>query len=243
MAFGILVFFASTLYSAVFFSSDYRANVHANSYVQPNILPQPADTPKPAPLSARQYAPNNIVFLLDISHSMSKDKKMELLQKSMSVLLERLRPVDRVSLITFGNYTNLLYSTMSFTGPDSLKKILTHVRSIATATNVNGGVEDAYEKAKAAFIKQANNEVLLITDGEFVLNKHTIELVKNSPEVAMTCVIIGTDLGAVKAAEYVKNTLQLNLVTLVNEGSDLNVLLENIKSRASLEVKPGAGLH
>jgi Ca-activated chloride channel family protein len=164
---------------------------------------------------------------------MSKDNKMDLLQKSMNVLLERLRPIDRVALFTFGNFPDLLYSTTSFSGPDSLKKILRKVRSTASATNVNGGIEEAYERARSVFMKQANNEVLLITDGEFILNKHTAELVRNAKDINMTCVIVGTDAGAIKAGEYVKNTLQLNLVTLVNEATDLNVLLESVKSRAS----------
>ena len=114
-----------------------------------------------------------------------------------------------------------------------MKKILRKVRSTASATNVNGGVEEAYERARSVLMKQANNEVLLITDGEFILNKHTAELVRNAKDINMTCVIVGTDAGAIKAAEYVKNTLQLNLVTLVNEATDLNVLLESVKSRAS----------
>jgi len=231
--FGILILVGCIACTAVFFTPDHNGEIPLNSDVSTRFSFMSSDTSRPPPLSLQQYAPNNIVFLLDISNSMSKDNKMDLLQKSMSVLLERLRPIDRVALITFGNFPDLLYSTTSFSDPDSLKKILKKVRSTASATNVNGGVEEAYERARSVFIKQANNEVLLITDGEFILNKHTTELVRNTKEINMTCVIIGTDAGAIKAAEYVKSALQLNLVTLINEATDLNVLLENVKSRSA----------
>lgn len=184
-------------------------------------------------LDIKKFAANNIVFLLDISNSMSRDNKMILLRKSMEVLLIRLRKIDKVHLISFGNNVTLLYSTGALTTPDSLNTVLKSVRSIASATNVNGGIQYAYELALQHFIKGANNEVMLVTDGEFILNKYTINLVKEHPEIRLTSVVVGKDRASALAAAYIRDTLQLPVVSLVNEDSDLEELLNYIKKNAS----------
>lgn len=189
-------------------------------------------------LDVKKFAANNIVFLLDISNSMSRDNKMTLLRKSMEVLLIRLRKIDKVHLISFGNNVTLLYSTGALTTPDSLNTVLKSVRSIASATNVNGGIQYAYELALQHFIKGANNEVMLVTDGEFVLNKYTVNLVKEHPEIRLTSVVVGKDKASAFAAAYIRDTLQLPVVSLVNEDADLEELLNYIKKNASTGAAP-----
>ncbi len=184
-------------------------------------------------LDTKQYAANNIIFLLDISNSMGRDNKMLLLRKSMEALLVRLRKIDKVHLISFGNAVTLLYSTTAITTPDSLSAVMKSVRSIASATNVNGGLQYAYELALKNFIRGANNEIMLVTDGEFVLNKYTIDLVKSHSEIRLTSVVVGRDKSSAMAAAYIRETLHLPVVTLINESSDIEELLNNIRKNAS----------
>jgi uncharacterized protein with von Willebrand factor type A (vWA) domain len=187
----------------------------------------PGKGANPGKLQAVQ--PQEIVFLLDISNSMGQGKKMDLLRKSMQALLEKLRPVDRVSLISFGNDVTLLYATTSFSKPDSLLRIIEHIRSIATATNVNGAIDMAYEQMSATPRGKTRQEVFLVTDGEFKLNKRVIALVKEDSTVRLTAVIVGEGASAEKAVAYVRETLGLDVVTLVNENRDVNNLLEHIR--------------
>jgi len=148
--------------------------------------------------------PQEIAFLLDVSNSMGQGRKMELLKKSMTALLDKLRPVDHVSLITFGNDVLALYRTTSFSKPDSLLRIIEHVRSTATATNVNGAIDMAYEQAMATPAGTTRQELFLITDGEFKLNKRVITLVKDHPAIRLTAVIVGEGESAEKAGAYVR---------------------------------------
>jgi secreted protein with Ig-like and vWFA domain len=188
-------------------------------------------------LSVQEYLPNNIVFLLDVSNSMGNENKIPLLQKSMENLLEKLRPVDKVSLITFGNTVDELYSTQSFTSADSLKRLIKKIRSTASATNVNGGIDKAYETALKNFSVKGNNEIFLITDGEFKLNKNTVELVMNTGQVRLTGVVVGNNKDALMALNYIRYTLKLNAVQLVSEVTDANALLDNIKKNSLAQVK------
>ncbi len=74
--------------------------------------------------TARKEKSNKIVFLLDVSNSMGNDNKMQLLKKSTEELLKLLDNKDHVSLLSFGAQVNLLYSTTSFSTPDSLLKAI-----------------------------------------------------------------------------------------------------------------------
>ncbi len=171
---------------------------------------------------------SNINFLLDISNSMAQDNKMQLLKKSTEELLKLLNKKDRISLISFGNTVNILYNTTSYPGPDSLIGIISRIRSKASATNINGGLSEAYETALKNFVKPGYNHILLITDGEFELNKFSRELVSKNSQVILTCVIIGKGVAAERAIRYVTEELKLKVITLVDEEKDVKRLTEII---------------
>ena len=182
------------------------------------------------PTKLQANKPQEIVFLLDVSNSMAQGKKMDLLKSSMTVLLNKLRPVDRVSLISFGNDVVPLYRTTTFSKPDSLLKIITNVRSKATATNVNGAIDMAYEQISATPKGTTRKEVFLVTDGEFELNKRVVKMVKADSTIRLTAVIVGEGSAATKAALAVRKTLNLDVVTLVEEKRDARNLLDHIEA-------------
>lgn len=187
----------------------------------------------PRQLDAAQFKSNNIVFLLDISNSMARENKMPLLRKSMEKLLIKLRKIDKVHLITFGNNIQVLYSTSSLSTPDSLNGILRSVRSIASATNINGGIQAAYEISLSHFLPKGNNEMLIVTDGEFVLNRYTIKLVKSHPEIKLTVVLVGEKAKIASAAGYIQTTLKLPVISLITDDIDLEGLASHIEKNAA----------
>lgn len=194
----------------------------------------PRDT-VPAKLQATR--PQEIVFLLDVSNSMGQGKKMDLLKSSMAVLLGKLRPIDRVSLISFGNDVIPLYRTTTFSKPDSLMRIIGQVRSKATATNVNGAIDMAYEQINTTPKNTTRQEIFLVTDGEFELNKRVVKMVKADSTIRLTAVIVGEGSQATKAALYVRQTLGLDVVTLVEEKRDAKNLLLHIEALTGAPLK------
>jgi hypothetical protein len=116
-----------------------------------------------------------------------------------------------------------VYASSSFGGPDSLLKVLGRVRSTASATNINRGIYDAYEACTSLKLPR-NNHVLLITDGEFLLNPFTKDMVKKRGDIILTCVIVGKGPSADKAVNYVTEELKLKVITLVNGAEDAGKL-------------------
>jgi von Willebrand factor type A domain len=187
-----------------------------------------------------------IVFLLDVSNSMARDSKMKLLKNSSAELLKLLDKEDMISLMTFGDIVNLVYHTTSYPGPDSLLKVISKVRSTASATNINGGIFQAYDLIKTSSKQKGSkakrlekkrlktnqpaeylsrdNHILLITDGLFELNEFSKQLVCDHPGIQLTCVIVGKGIAADEAVTYVREELQLKVITLVDEEKDVSKL-------------------
>lgn len=225
----ILIFFL-LIQGAAFAQSPTKSVIRKNKPSATSDLK--ADT-IPGQLDAAQYKSNNIVFLLDISNSMARENKMPLLRKSMEKLLIKLRKIDKVHLITFGNNIQVLYSTSSLSTPDSLNRILKAVRSIASATNINGGIQSAYEISLAHFLPKGNNEMLIVTDGEFVINRYTVELVRSHPEIKLTVVLVGEKAKIANAADYIQTTLKLPVISLITDDMDLERLAIHIEKNAA----------
>lgn len=108
---------------------------------------------------------NNLVFLLDVSGSMSDPDKLPLLQDSFKELVEELDEDDTVSIVTYANGVDVVLRGAS---GDEKEEICDAIDSLyaSGATNGEGGIQKAYRLAEANFIEGGNNRIILATDGD-----------------------------------------------------------------------------
>jgi Ca-activated chloride channel family protein len=113
-----------------------------------------------------KMAPNNLVFLIDVSGSMDEPAKLPLLQRAFRVLVEELRAEDRVAIVVYAGSAGLVLPSTS--GADK-ETILAAIDQLAAGGSTAGGagIELAYKVAKESFLEQGNNRVILATDGDF----------------------------------------------------------------------------
>ncbi|OCP23096.1 MULTISPECIES: VWA domain-containing protein [unclassified Ensifer] len=108
----------------------------------------------------------NLVFLIDVSGSMDEPDKLPLLKSAFRLLVEKLKPEDTVSIVTYaGNAGTVLE-------PTSVKdkaKILSAIDTLQPGGSTAGaeGIDAAYRLAEKAFAKGGVNRVMLATDGDF----------------------------------------------------------------------------
>ena len=117
-------------------------------------------------LKASQMPDANFVFLIDVSGSMNTDDKLPLLKTSLKTLVDKLRPTDRVSIVTYsGGVPLLLESTLA----KDADKIKNAIGKLSASGSTAGGeaMKMAYEEALANFIEGGNNRVIMGTDGDF----------------------------------------------------------------------------
>ncbi|MBY5564386.1 VWA domain-containing protein [Rhizobium leguminosarum] len=108
----------------------------------------------------------NLVFLIDVSGSMDEPDKLPLLKSAFRLLVNRLKPDDTVSIVTYaGNAGTVLQPTRVA----EKSKILSAIDRLEAGGSTGGaeGIEAAYDLAKQAFVKDGVNRVMLATDGDF----------------------------------------------------------------------------
>ncbi|MBY3129266.1 vWA domain-containing protein [Rhizobium laguerreae] len=108
----------------------------------------------------------NLIFLIDVSGSMDEPDKLPLLKSAFRLLVNRLKPDDTVSIVTYaGNAGTVLQPTRVA----EKSKILSAIDRLEPGGSTGGaeGIEAAYDLAKQAFVKDGVNRVMLATDGDF----------------------------------------------------------------------------
>ncbi|MCR9172482.1 MAG: von Willebrand factor type A domain-containing protein [bacterium] len=110
--------------------------------------------------------PSNLVFLVDVSGSMNSPNKLPLAQSSMTKLANKLRPEDRMSIVTYAGASNIVLEPTS--GAEK-KKIIEAVNSLTSGGGTAGskGLETAYELAMQYFDEDGNNRIIVASDGDW----------------------------------------------------------------------------
>lgn len=108
---------------------------------------------------------NNLVFLIDVSGSMSDPDKLPLVKRSFLGLVETLGENDTVSIVTYASTDAVVLEGES---GEEKTKIMTAIENLEAggATYGSAGIRRAYEIAEENFIKGGNNRVILATDGD-----------------------------------------------------------------------------
>jgi len=106
----------------------------------------------------------NLVCLLDNSGSMEREDRVSIVQQSLGVLARKLKPNDRVSLVTFSRTPRLRIDGMRGGSGEAFLKASTGWIPQG-GTDIGSGLNLAYATAKKHFIPGGNNRVILLTDG------------------------------------------------------------------------------
>ena len=110
--------------------------------------------------------PLNLVFLIDTSGSMDDPTKLPLLKQSFRLMLDQLRPQDKVAIV---EYAGSAGQVLSPTNASDRTVILQAIQSLGAggSTNGQGGLEQAYSLAETMRADGEVNRVILATDGDF----------------------------------------------------------------------------
>ena len=110
--------------------------------------------------------PANLVFLVDVSGSMSDNDKLPLVKSSLKMLTKQLRAQDTISIVTYAGRTQV---TLPATKGSDTDKILAAIDRLDASGSTNGeaAIKLAYQQAKIHYKKDGINRILMMTDGDF----------------------------------------------------------------------------
>ena len=109
---------------------------------------------------------NNLVLLLDVSASMRRNENLTRLKNSINYLIDRLRPEDQLTVITYSGTVQKVLETSTDYNKQDLKDVISNLKSNGK-TNANAGLEMAYKSCRSTFIHGGNNRIILASDGDF----------------------------------------------------------------------------
>ncbi len=188
---------------------------------------------------------SNMVFLLDVSGSMNAPDKLPLLKKSLKLLVNEMRPEDKVAIVVYAGAAGEVLPSTSGKEKGKILKALENLRA-GGSTAGGAGIKLAYKIAKQNFIKNGNNRIILATDGDFNVgassDKAMEDLIEEKRDQGVFLTVLGFGTGNYKDSKmeiladkgngnhaYIDNILEAKKV-LVNEfGGTLFTIAKDVK--------------
>jgi len=144
---------------------------------------------------------SNLVFLIDVSGSMSDMNKLPLLKQSLKILVNELRAKDKVAIVVYAGAAGMVLPP---TSGDEKKTIIDALDKLQSGGSTAGGagIELAYKTATENFIKGGNNRVILATDGDFNVgstsNSDMEKLIEDKRKTGVFLTCLGYGMGNYK---------------------------------------------
>ena len=151
--------------------------------------------------------PRNLTFLIDVSGSMFSENKLPLLKRALLLLVDQLRPEDKVAMVVYAGNSGLVLPPTSGREKAAIRNALTALEA-GGSTNGAAGIELAYETAQKNFVKGGINRVILCTDGDFNVGTTSegdlTRLIEQKREKGVFLTVLGFGMGNLKDATMEK---------------------------------------
>ncbi|MEQ8581173.1 MAG: von Willebrand factor type A domain-containing protein [Marinoscillum sp.] len=196
-------------------------------------------------LEMEELPPSNIVFLLDVSGSMDAPNKLPLLVSSLKMLVNELRPRDKVSIVVYAGAAGLVLPPTDGGDKATIIEALENLEA-GGSTAGGAGIHLAYKVAKVNFVAGGNNRVILATDGDFNVgassNGEMQRLIEEKREEGVFLTVLGFGMGNYKDSKmgtladkgngnyaYIDNILEAKKVLVTEFGGTLFTIAKDVK--------------
>lgn len=196
---------------------------------------------------------NNLVFLIDVSGSMSSPDKLDLLKSGLYLLVDQLRKEDRVAIVVYAGAAGLVLPSTSGDNKDRIKSVIEQLNA-GGSTAGGAGIELAYKTAQENFIKNGNNRVILATDGDFNVGVSSegdlVRLIEEKREHDIFLTVLGFGRGNLQDSKmekladkgngnynYIDNILEAKKVLISELGGTLITIAKDVKIQVEFNPK------
>jgi Ca-activated chloride channel family protein len=145
-----------------------------------------------------QLPASNLVFLIDVSGSMTSADKLPLLQQALGMLVGQLDRRDSISMVVYAGASGVVLPP---THGDQKADILNALQQLQAGGSTNGaaGIQLAYQMAQQNFIPNGVNRVILATDGDFNVGlastEELIDLIQRKRKAGIALTTLGFGSG------------------------------------------------
>jgi Ca-activated chloride channel family protein len=198
-----------------------------------------------ARVAVEDLPPSNLVFLLDVSGSMSPPNKLPLLKSSFRLLVDHLRPEDRVAIVVYAGAAGLVLPS---TRGSEKEQILCAIDRLNAGGSTAGGagIQLAYKIARDNFLEDGNNRIILATDGDFNVGMSSdgdmVRLIEKERRSGVFLTVLGFGEGNLKDSKmekiankgnghyaYIDNIIEAKKVLINGMGATLLTIAKDVK--------------
>ncbi|HNT75966.1 MAG TPA: von Willebrand factor type A domain-containing protein [Anaerolineae bacterium] len=105
-----------------------------------------------------------LTFVIDVSGSMAREDRLELVKDALGLLVDELRPTDEVGIVVYGSQASVILEPTPVSDKRAINRAIRKLRSEGS-TNAEEGLVMAYQMASDYFNAEAINRVILCSDG------------------------------------------------------------------------------
>jgi len=192
-----------------------------------------------------ELPPSNLVFLIDVSGSMGASNKLPLLKQAFRMLVNELRPEDRVAMVVYAGAAGLVLESTPGTEKAKILAALDKLQS-GGSTAGGAGLKLAYKVAQENFAEEGNNRIILATDGDFNVgsssNAEMERLIEEKREDGVFMTVLGFGMGNYKDDKmeiiadkgngnyaYIDNIQEARKVFITEFGGTLFTIAKDVK--------------
>ena len=196
-------------------------------------------------MATAELPPSNLVFLIDVSGSMTPPNKLPLLKAAFRLLVDGLRPEDRVAIVVYAGAAGLVLPPTSGGEKDAILRALDGLEAGGTTAG-GAGLRLAYEVARRSFLAGGNNRVILATDGDFNVGASSdaemVRLIEEERKSGVALSVLGFGTGNYQDAKmekladhgdgnaaYIDSILEAKKVLVSELGGTLVTIAKDVK--------------
>jgi Mg-chelatase subunit ChlD len=180
------------------------------------------------------YKPNNLLFLIDVSNSMKDSMKLPLLKLAIHKLIEDVREIDQITLVSYADSVKVLAQGVS--GADK-KKLHDLVNGLKARGLTKG--RQAIIKSEAIlishYIKEGNNQIILATDGKFNFyseDQQKFEEQQKDNPIVLSVIGFGNDKDAIKNLKEISDKGKGSFMHIKKKTNLDEILMNEIRERS-----------
>jgi Ca-activated chloride channel family protein len=188
---------------------------------------------------------SNLVFLIDVSGSMQDPQKLPLVKASMKLLVDQLRPQDRVAMVVYAGSAGLVLPSTTGSDKERIRQAIDGLEA-GGSTAGGAGIKLAYQVAREHLREGGNNRVILCTDGDFNVGASSddalVRMIEKERESGVFLTVLGYGMGNYQDAKmqqladkgngnhaYIDNLAEARKVLVSEFGGTLFTIAKDVK--------------
>jgi Ca-activated chloride channel family protein len=186
-------------------------------------------------IPTKNLPPSNLVFLVDVSGSMQDPQKLPLVKTSMKLLVDQLRPQDRVAMVVYAGSAGLVLPSTAGSDKERIRQAIDGLEA-GGSTAGGAGIKLAYQVAREHLREGGNNRVILCTDGDFNVGASSddalVRMIEQERESGVFLTVLGYGMGNYQDAKMQK---------LADKGNGNHAYIDNLAEARKVLVSEFGG--